>query len=178
MYFVDQQSIRDWMNGFPWTDWTDQRFSFQKKRTARNRRESGAASGSGSRPCSPERELVNGTPGRPSKSIIGRKRKVNAVDSKLQDNEVHMLSLDVNQWWGHTPCVNSINVGKCILQVVPLPMNQQTDQTTPHIHPPIHLSIHPSIHIHYAHQLTLPASMLWVIPLMTLYSHRMPKFGV
>lgn len=48
----------------------------------------GAGSGSGSRPCSPERELMNGTPGRPAKSAIGRKRKANAVDSKSQEIEV------------------------------------------------------------------------------------------
>ena len=36
--------------------------------------------GAGSRPCSPDRELVNGVgSGRP-KAIVGRKRKANAMD--------------------------------------------------------------------------------------------------
>lgn len=62
--------------------------------------------GAGSRPCSPDRELVNGVgSGRP-KAIVGRKRKANAMD-KAPD-EVHgliftLLSeisiLQINLWW-------------------------------------------------------------------------------
>ena len=42
--------------------------------------------GAGSRPCSPDRELVNGvgSAGRP-KAIIGRKRKANAMDKSSDE---------------------------------------------------------------------------------------------
>lgn len=47
----------------------------------------------GSRPPSPERELVNGTGARP-KSVIGRKRKANASE-KSSDDIIVSLSLSM-----------------------------------------------------------------------------------
>lgn len=50
----------------------------------------------GSRPCSPDRELVNGVGGGRPKAPVGRKRKANAMD-KSGDEVKHKKTFSVYQ---------------------------------------------------------------------------------